>query len=85
MLRDQIGRTLPTAWKNALYEQYRNLHRLRNRMVMRDSIVALQGVRLRADPALIGQEAVERILVGDYEGREARFWSAITKAGRPVW
>ena len=72
MLRDHIGRTLPGAWKRAIYDQYRNLNRLRNRMSMRDGIVTLQGVRLRADPALIGQEAVERILVGDYEGREAR-------------
>jgi FkbM family methyltransferase len=72
MLRDQIGRTLPAAWKRALYDQYRKLNRFRNRMAMRDSIVSLQGVRLRANPALIGEEVVERILLGDYEGREAR-------------
>jgi FkbM family methyltransferase len=72
MLRDQIGRALPETWKRALYNQYRHLNRLRNRFMMRDGVASLQGVRLRADPALIGQEAVERILVGDYEGREAR-------------
>lgn len=72
MLRDRIGRSLPPTWKRVIYDQYRSLNKLRNRITMRDNVVSLNGVRLRADPNLIGKEVVERILLGDYEGREAR-------------
>lgn len=71
-LRDQIGRILPCGLKTALYNQYRSINRLRNYVTTRDGIVSLQGIRLRADPALIGEEVVEQILSGYYEGREAR-------------
>ncbi|MEL6914284.1 MAG: FkbM family methyltransferase [Pseudomonadota bacterium] len=75
MLRDQIGRLLPDNLKTAIYDTYRLTNRVRNRLTMRDGVVSLHGVRLRADPDLIGEEVVERILVGDYEGREARMVS----------
>ncbi len=72
MLRDKIGRTLPGPLRRFLYDVYRNCRKFKNRLAMRDGVVTLNNVRLRADPNLIGQEVVDRILLGDYEGREAR-------------
>lgn len=63
---------MPDTLRRAFYDQYRTFSRLRNRFGGRNGIVTLNGVRLRADPARIGHEVVERILCGDYEGREAR-------------
>ena len=72
MLRDRIGKALPDPLKRALYDRYRAFVRLRNRRAARDGIATLHGIRLRVDPGVIGEAVVERILLGDYEGREAR-------------
>ena len=75
MLRDRIGRALPAPVRRFLYRGYRGLNRIRSRLAMRGGIATLNGVRLRADAGIIGQQVVDRILYGDYEGREARMIS----------
>ncbi|EEX13143.1 methyltransferase, FkbM family [Citreicella sp. SE45] len=71
-LRDQLARSLPVPLRRTIYNQYRAFSLLRNRITARDGVVTLNGVRLHADAAKLGQEVVDLILRGDYEGREAR-------------